>query len=589
MSRRATLREIAHARSGEKGPDSNISVFAYHPDDYYILLEQVTTAAVTRHFAGILRGEALRYAVPSVSGLIFVMGDVLEGGRTRTLAFEESGKALSSLLLSLEIELPEDHPVRSAQDLLRPAPAAEDRDGRRKVRLGCATAWARDRFEPAADLVARGNIDYLCFESMSEVTMSAHQVARSANPALPAFDPYLRPRLEPVLRQCAEKGIRIISNQGWLDPAAAAREVRDLAEELGLARLKIAAVDGTLDPADLIAQDLTFVETGTPVSGERDHIVSTEVYLGATGIVAALQMGADVVITGRVADACLYLGPLAHEFGWDLSDEQAAARGMIVGHLMECGSQITGGYFSDPPYKIVPDLHRIGHPICEVDSETVSITKLEDTGGIVSEATCKEQLLYETQNPARYLGPDVVVDLGRVTFRQSGKDRVDVIMDNPGLPRPDTLKALVGLREGFIAEELVVFAGPSALQRARMTEDLLRRRFDEIGLVHEELRMDYVGLNSVHREASPPIAGEPYEVILRIAVKCADRENAGKLRREVDPLAVNGVSGTGKWATVSTGERIRPVIGMNSVLVPRSVVKTRITLVGSEGVEIRDL
>lgn len=587
MTRRAALREIAHARSGEKGPDSNISVFAYHPDDYRILLEQVTVEAVTRHFAGILRGQASRHAVPSVGGFNFVMRDVLEGGRTRTLAFEESGKALSSLLLSLEIELPDDHPPRSAQDVRPQTAAAAHREGLRKVRLGCATAWARDRFEPALDLVRRGNIDYLCFESMSEVTMSAHQVARSANPALPPFDPYLRPRLEPLLRECVEKGIRIISNQGWLDPLAAAREVRALAQEQGLPRLKVAAVDGALDLADLIAHDLTFVETGAPVSDERERIVSVEVYHGAGGIVEALRSGADVVITGRVADACLYLGPLAYEFDWDLSDEQAIARGMVIGHLMECGSQITGGYFCDPPYKVVPDLHRVGHPICEVDAESVFITKLPDTGGLVSEATCKEQLLYETQDPARYLGPDVVVDLGRVRFRQSGTDRVEVMMDRPGLPRPDSLKALVGIREGFIAEEFVVFAGPSALERARITEGILRRRFEEVGLLYQDLRMDYVGLNSVHREASPPIEGEPYEVILRVALKCADGENARKLRTEIDPLAVNGVSGTGKWATVSTGDRIRPVIGMNSVLVPRDLVEARVTMLGDDGVAQR--
>lgn len=543
-----------------------------------MLLEQVTVEAVTRHFAGILRGKALRYEVPSLCGLNFVMRDVLEGGRTRTLAFEESGKALSSLLLSLPIELPDDHPVRSAQDGSRPTPGREHNNESRKIRLGCATAWARDRFEPALDLVRRGNIDYLCFESMSEVTMSAHQVACSANPRLSAFDPYLRPRLDPLLKECADKGIRIVSNQGWLDPLAAAREVRALAKEQGLARLKVVAVHGELDLDELIAHDLTFVETGAPASDERDRIVSVEVYHGAAGIVEALKQGADVVITGRVADACLYLGPLAYEFDWDLSDEQAVARGMVVGHLMECGSQITGGYFSDPPYKIVSDLHRVGHPICEVDVESVWITKLPDTGGTVSEATCKEQLLYETQDPNRYLCPDVTVDLGRVTFRQSGKDRVEVLMDNPGLPRPNTLKALVGIREGFIAEEFVVFAGPSALERARITEDLLRRRFVEIGLTYQDLRMDYVGLNSVHREASPSPGIEPYEVILRVALKCGDEENARKLRSEIDPLAVNGVSGTGKWATVSTGDRIRPVIGMNSVLVPRSLVEARVTV-----------
>jgi hypothetical protein len=443
----------------------------------------------------------------------------------------------------------------------------------RRVRLGSATAWSRDRFEPAEELVARGELDYLCFDTMSEVTMSAAQVARMENPGVPPYDPYLVERLEPILRDCKRKGIRIVTNQGWLDPAAAARKVVELAQALGIADLKVAAIGGGILTDRIADLGLDYIEDGQPVAQSRDRIVSAEVYLGAEPIAKALAAGADVVITSRVADACVYLGPLAHEFGWRFDDHHAMARGMVIGHLMECGGQVSGGYFADPGYKDVPNLVDIGNPIAEVTEDSVVLTKLPGSGGLISEATCKEQLLYEVQDPANYICPDCVADLTKVGFRQLAPDRVEVLIDQPGKPRTATLKALVGLREGFMTEEMVIFAGPSAVARARMTQDLLEQRFRKIGLVAQQLRFDYIGINAVHRESTPAPQPEPYEVVLRIALKAADRREADKLRREVDPLAVNGVAGTGKWATSAPGSRVRPVVGLNSCLVPRQLVE----------------
>src|SRR5690606_14560998 len=179
------------------------------------------------------------------------------------------------------------------------------------------------------------------------------------------------------------------------------------------------------------------------------QIVSAETYMGAEGIVQGLAQGADVVITTRVADACVYLGPLAHELGWSFDDHHAMARGMIIGHLMECGTQVTGGYFADPGYKDVPDLANVGAPIAEVTATSTFITKLPYTGGLVTEATCKEQLIYEVQDPSAYMCPDCIADLTRVSFRQAGKDRVEVIIDQAGRPRTGSLKALIGLTEGY--------------------------------------------------------------------------------------------------------------------------------------------
>lgn len=571
------LREVAHARSGEKGNNSMVSVIAFNEADYPLLLEQVTEDAVRSVFGPITKGSIRRFEVPAIGALNFVLDEVLEGGRSRTLAFEESGKALSSLMLTLPLRVPSGH-ARTPTPEAAPRPTLQRTEGR-SVRLGSATAWSRDRFEPAADLLDRGNLDYLCFETMSEVTMSAAQASRLEDDATPLYDPYLVARMKPILRQAKAQGVRIITNQGWLDPIGAALRLVELAGELGIENLRIAAVDGGILTDRITDFGVNCLEDGRPVAERRDTIVSAEAYMGAAGIVEALALGADVVVTTRVADACLYLGPLAHEFGWSLEDYERTAQGMIIGHLMECGAQVCGGYFADPGYKDVPRLAEVGNPIAEVSGDRVILSKLPDSGGLLSPATCKEQLLYEVGNPAEYLCPDCVADLTKVSFEQIGLDEVAVhFAPGAGQPKPPTLKVLVGVREGFMTEEMVIFAGPGALTRARATEALLWDRFRRIELRAEEIRFDYLGINAVHREASPPVEHEPYEVILRIGLKTATRIEADKLRREVDPLAVNGLAGTGKWATSSPGSRVRPVVGLNSCLVPRELVPTRVVL-----------
>lgn len=445
------------------------------------------------------------------------------------------------------------------------------------VRLGSAAGWSRDRFEPATDLMNRGNVNYLCFDSMSEVTMSAAQVSRMETDRVPPYDPYLLPRMEPILKTCKEKGIKIITNQGWLDPEEAARQVAALAIKLGVKDLRVASVSGGILTNTIGTMGLSFIETGKPIADSLDTVVSAEAYLGAHGIVEALKGGADVVITTRIADACLYLGPLAYEFDWSFDDYQLMAKGMVIGHLMECGSQLSGGYFCDPGYKDVPDLANVGNPIAEVSDDRVLLSKLSNSGGVVSEATCKEQLLYEVGDPANYICPDCVVDFTKVSFKQVGQDLVEAFADQAGKPRTPTLKALVGLTEGFMTEEMVIFAGPGALERAKCTQDLLEQRFKKVALQATEVRFDYLGINGVHRESSPAVVHEPYEVILRVAVKTVERSEAEKIRREIDPLAVNGMSATGKWATSAPGSRVRPVVGLSSCLVPRELIHSTVS------------
>jgi hypothetical protein len=442
------------------------------------------------------------------------------------------------------------------------------------VRLGAATGWSRDRFGPAEELTSRGDLNYLCFEAMSELTMSEAQVKKISTPDEPGYDPYLEARLSPIIAECYEKNTKIITNQGWLDPEGAAQRVAKLARSQGISGLRIAAVSGGNLTDRIVDMGLAFQEGGEPVSAYRDRIVSAEAYLGAEGIVEALDGGAGVVVTTRVADACLYMGPLAYEFGWGFDNHDSLARGMILGHLMECAGQVTGGYFADPGYKEVPDPGNLGHPIAEVVDDRAYVTKLPGTGGIVSTETCKEQLLYEVSDPSNYLCPDTTVDFTSVRLIAAGENKVEVV-GGSGRPKPETLKVLVGVREGYLAEEMVLFAGPGAMERAELAKSILLDRFERVKLQAEDLRMDYVGLNSVHREASPEPSHAPYEVILRVAVRTTFREEAEKLRREVDPMAVNGPAATGKWAPM--GNRVRPVIGLRSVLVPRDEVRVSVT------------
>jgi len=442
----------------------------------------------------------------------------------------------------------------------------------KRIRIAAGSAWSRDRFEPGADLIARGDIDYLCFDAMSEVTQSIAQVARLNDPRIPPYDPLLRKRIAPILKAAKERGVRIITNGGWMDPAAAAEEIIRIAEELGVTDLKVASVSGS-DITDRVRDlGLNFVESDKPVADLRDKIISAEVYLGAEGIIQALAQGADIIVTSRVGDACPYMAAMAHEFGWSIDDHHNIAKGMIIGHLLECGAQVTGGCFADPGYKDVPDIANLSNPIVEVTEDRVVISKLPGTGGVVSEATCKEQLLYEVQDPARYYCPDVIADMTKVRFRQIAENEVEVLIDDAGLPKSPTYKALVGIMEGYMAEEMVLFAGPGAMNRAELTKRLLEERFARHSSQPTEVRMDFIGINSVHRESTPHVVDDPYEVVLRVAIKADTKEVVDTLGTEVDPLAVNGVAGIGKWGTFSPGARTRAIVGLNSVLVPREVV-----------------
>jgi len=438
------------------------------------------------------------------------------------------------------------------------------------IRIGSGSAWWGDRVEPAALNAERGDLDFLCFETMAEATVSAAQVRARRDPSFPGYDTYLEDRMRAVLPACMARGTRIVSNQGWVNPDGAAQRVVELLRELGITGVTVAAVNGSIITDRVLELTDTILETGAPTATLGNSLISAEAYLGAEPIVEALAAGAQIVVTGRVADPSLFLAPMMHSFGWRADQHELLGAGNGIGHLMECGAQVTGGYFTDPGFKDVPEPWNFGFPIAEVEADgSCVITKTPGSGGAVTRATVKEQMLYEVHDPANYLTPDVVVDFTQAVITQVGQDRVRVT-GLTGKPRTDTLKVSMGCTEGFIGEDMFFYAGPGALRRAQLARKILEERFKIVKLDAEEVRIDFLGLNAVHGAATPADAPEPYEIAVRVAARTRTRAEAAKVGREVDGMAVSGIAHTGK--RVPHQERTREVIGVWSTLAPRTAV-----------------
>ena len=447
----------------------------------------------------------------------------------------------------------------------------------RTIRIGSGAGYSGDRIEPAVELAEKGDIQYLVFECLGERTVALAQQARLKNPEL-GYDPLLEERMRAVLPVCAAKGIKIVTNMGAANPLAAARKTAAIAWSMGLSSLKVAAIvgDDVLDACK--AHDLPIMEFDGTIGQFGNRLISANAYLGAGPMAEALHGGADVVITGRASDPALFLAPLIHAFGWPTDDWNLLGKGIVAGHLLECAGQVTGGYFADPTFKDVPDLARLGFPIGEVGEDgSLVITKVEGSGGAVTARTCKEQLLYEVHDPARYLQPDVTADFSQVTVEEIGKDRVR-ISGGRGSERPPTLKVSVGYFDSFIGEGQISYAGPGALARGRLALDIVRERLKLTGLAANELRFDLIGVDSLHGAQVSAHANEPYEVRVRVTGRTDNLREAVRIGNEVETLYTNGPAGGG-----GAFKSARDVVAVASVLLPRELATPQVQFVG--GVE----
>lgn len=439
------------------------------------------------------------------------------------------------------------------------------------LHVGCAAGFSGDRLDAAGPVVdtllASGAPSVLVFETLAERTLALAQLARRADPQA-GYEPLLPELLRPVLARCLGGGVRIVSNFGAANPPAAARRIQALAAELGLSPPRIALVEGD-DLGGAEHRALLAQHAGAALAGRTP--VAANAYQGAEAIADACRAGAQIVVCGRVADPSLVVGPALAHHGWAADDWTRIARATMAGHLLECGTQVTGGYFADPGLKDVPGLATLGYPVAEIDSEGhCVIGKPPGTGGRVDRHTVIEQLLYELHDPAAYVTPDVVADITEATVTELGPDRVR--LDGVrGHPRTATLKANLCFESGWLAEGEISYAGVRAEGRARLAAQVLRERLAGLG----RLRVDLIGVSSLFdddaglRPASLPDGGAR-DLRLRVALRHEQRAMAERLTRELTALYTCGPAGGGGVRTA-----MRPTLGMVSCLLPRERLPAR--------------
>jgi hypothetical protein len=437
----------------------------------------------------------------------------------------------------------------------------------KSFRIGCGAGYSGDRIDPAQALAERGELDALVFECLAERTIALAQLRRSHDPRQ-GYDPLLTQRMRAVLPACVKQKFTVITNMGAANPRAAGEAVLQLARELGLPRLRVAVVLGDDVLPWMQEHDAPLLDSDQTVRSLDRRLISANAYLGAQALLPALRCGADVVITGRVADPALFLAPLMHHFGWGAEDWPRLGQGVVVGHLLECAAQVSGGYIADPGYVDVPGLAEVGFPLAEVQADgSCVITKLAGTGGRVDRLTCTAQLLYELEDPSRYLQPDVVADFSHVQLREVGPDRV-LVQGASGQARPDQLKVTLGYREGFIGEGQISYAGAGARARGELALQVLQSRLARLGLDALEHRAELIGVNAMH---GPTLGAqrEPYEVRVRLALRTTTREQAERVGQEVEALYLNGPAGGG-----GVTQSVREVVAVASALIPREAVHT---------------
>ena len=431
----------------------------------------------------------------------------------------------------------------------------------------------------AVDGLLADGVDYLCLEALAELTMAILQKDRQRDETrgytrdLPAY-------LARALPAVADGRTKVITNAGGLNPTAAARAAIDTARAAGCSGLRVATVLGddlTTRMADLAtAQALAHLDTGAPWSELPAPPLLATAYLGARPIVDALDRGADIVITGRVADASLFLAACAHAHRWPWDDWDRLAAGILVGHLLECSGQSLGGNYSGDWWAL-PHPWDLPYPIAEVEADgTAVITKPEASGGRVSTDTLRHQLLYEVHDPTRYLSPDVVADFTSAQFEDLPGDRVRVT-NVRGTAATDTYKAIVTYHAGWSGEMRVAFSWPDAAEKAKATAAIFAKRVEMAGLVVREWHVELWGVNALGGPTVPPTDAEPPECVLRVAWRCDDARTAGYVGRELVPLTLSappaGLTGAGRG-----GAGASELLGLWPTLVDKALVDPHVTV-----------
>ncbi len=451
-----------------------------------------------------------------------------------------------------------------------------------KIRIGCGAGFSGDRIEPAIILAEKGKLDYLVLECLAERTIALANKRKMADPSK-GYDPLLERRIETLLPHLVKNKIRLITNMGAANPIEGAKKIIEIAKKQGF-NIKVAAVSGDDIIDDLRLTNDDFMKFGNEefaynliVNRNSKIVNSANAYLGVEGILEALKGDAQIVITGRVADPSLFLAPMIHEFGWKTDDYDLMGKGTVIGHLMECAGQISGGYFADPIKKPVEKMENLGHPFADVFADgSAIISKVEGTGGVINLQTAKEQLLYEVINPNEYYTPDVIADFTSVKLEEIAQNQVRVT-GGGGKEKPKTYKVSVGYKAFWQGEGEISYAGPSAFERAKLAGETVEKRLALNflkGAIFEDIKIDLIGINSIFGNrgfgfAQPPIS----EVRLRVAAKAKTQADAALIGEEVEALYTNGPAGGG-----GVRKYVNEVIGIVSVLVDRNKVLPQISI-----------
>lgn len=439
------------------------------------------------------------------------------------------------------------------------------------IRIANGQGFWGDWLEAPVRLVEGGPIDYLILDYLAEVTMSILQKQRRADPNL-GYARDFPPLIARIAKRIRERQIKVLANAGGVNPLACAREIRRLAPELKVAVVLGDDVFPRMDEMLSRGVEMRNMDTGQPLSTIRERILSANAYIGAFPLAEALATGADVVLSGRCADASLAIAPMIHRFGWKETDWDLLASATVAGHIVECGAQSTGGN-CQVDWQTIPDLENIGYPIIEAEPDgTFAITKHPGTGGRINSHVVKEQLLYEIGDPKSYVTPDCAADFTTIHLQDDGDDRVR-ISGVRGRPRTDTLKVSISYEDGYKAIGTLVYSWPQAFEKAKEADRIVRARLQKLGLTFDEIYTEYFGVSACHGPAAAPSA-DPPEVQLRIGVRSHDRKAVDRFTRELIPLVLSGPpTGTGY------GEgrpAVRDIIAFWPALIPRSEIRTRI-------------
>lgn len=447
---------------------------------------------------------------------------------------------------------------------------------KKSIRIASGQGFWGDLQNAPIDQVRNGPIDYMMLDYLAEVTMSILQKQKLKDPNL-GYAKDLIPLFHEILPDIVRKNIKVITNGGGVNPLACRDAIFSVARSLGIKALTIGVVfgDDILPAIDNLAARnilLSNMETGEELSSVRDRVISANVYFGAQPIVEALQQGAQIVITGRTTDTGLTLAPMMHEFQWKWDDWNKIAAGTVAGHILECGGQASGGNYTGD-WKNVPNLAAIGFPIAEAFPDgRVIITKHENSGGLVSTSTIKEQLLYEIGNPKNYITPDCIADFTSIHVTDIGANKVEV-SGVEGRAATDSYKVSMSYFDGYTAFSTLTYAWPDALAKAQRADEILRARLANLGLQFEEIRTEFLGFNSSFGNLAQH-ADMLNEVVMRVGVRGKDKSAIERFGREIAPLILTGPPSVTGFA----GGRPKPseVIAYWPALIPKSAVQPKV-------------